>query len=501
MSVKNTSALRRLGILWDSFRTVDPAPVANPRVASPGPGLCAITDTENKFSVSGGDLVCAGGKAVPAFGDPSIALGRDNAGSAATHAIGPGIGGYWALRVNTRHNVYLSLSSVASGAGPEPRFYMGSDGSVQISSTPSGAPVVATLSNGDEAKFLIVQRSATHGQYMILNGALLWADEPAVTDPAYVYVSNNVLAADYHDLALVDLSSYGFTNDFLDVTDTKTNPASGTTYDHDSDFHMNLTFTVEDTKYCIPYFRQVDGNNGWYLAIGDNRVVSISRGISGVWATQYTGDTLTDGVAYEFDLVCEGGTIKLYQDKVLKTTISDTTHQTATGGTIYHTLATNDIVLTTHPYPALGIATDRVVCPQLNDTATHESDCVIVLKNIQLGVASDAQLNFRDAGSNDYMKADIFSDGRFHVYWYDGGVYQSALIEAGAATVSNGDDAVIIVDGSSLQVFINGTSIGTSGSAPWPSGTGASVSQLPSGFTFDYIAFSPRYPSLPAELT
>lgn len=51
------------------FATADAAPIADPLLCDVG--SLDVTDTENKFSVAGGELVCAGGKAIPAWGEPS----------------------------------------------------------------------------------------------------------------------------------------------------------------------------------------------------------------------------------------------------------------------------------------------------------------------------------------------------------------------------------------------------------------------------------------------
>ncbi len=58
--------------LRDRFGLALAAGALNASPADPGPGLRAVTDTENKLSIAGGALVCAGGKAAPATGDPGL---------------------------------------------------------------------------------------------------------------------------------------------------------------------------------------------------------------------------------------------------------------------------------------------------------------------------------------------------------------------------------------------------------------------------------------------
>ncbi len=62
-------------LLRDNFTTDRAAGSVNGTAAEPGPGVRTVTDTENKLSISGGAAVFAGGKAVPAWGDPGFVYG------------------------------------------------------------------------------------------------------------------------------------------------------------------------------------------------------------------------------------------------------------------------------------------------------------------------------------------------------------------------------------------------------------------------------------------
>ena len=59
-----------MSLLSDQFTTADAAPITSPRTCDPGPGELVFTDTENKLSIASSQLVCAGGKVTPAWGDP-----------------------------------------------------------------------------------------------------------------------------------------------------------------------------------------------------------------------------------------------------------------------------------------------------------------------------------------------------------------------------------------------------------------------------------------------
>ena len=61
-------------LLRDDFTDTLAAGSVNGTLATPGPGTRQVVDTENKLSVGSGNLVSAGGKATPEYGDPGFWL-------------------------------------------------------------------------------------------------------------------------------------------------------------------------------------------------------------------------------------------------------------------------------------------------------------------------------------------------------------------------------------------------------------------------------------------
>jgi hypothetical protein len=102
-------------------------------------------------------------------------------------------------------------------------------------------------------------------------------------------------------------------------------------------------------------------------------------------------------VEYQFDIVAEGTSIKVNQDNVLKTTQTVAEHVTVTGGVVSDDLATNDIELSTHPYPALGAATDRALAPQTNDTGTMSENCLVYIRKIKVPAVDTLEYEFGTA--------------------------------------------------------------------------------------------------------
>jgi len=481
------------GLLWDSFLS---GGTSSPRTATPGPGSTLIVDTTSKFSVSGGDLVCSGG--INDYNDPSVSLSDAGSGVAASAGIG-----LYAHITPSDATTYARVGLAQTANDDENSMFRFLNTGTIDTLLPTTQPSMATYSGGVDYKFLQILRSSGYGYYYIINGSLKWAADDATATPVFPFVGSYDKPLSLHDLALVDLSSYGFTNDFLDVTDTKTNPATGTSFGVGMSGHLNATWTHEagtsvDFKFkysgASSYYRVVDIANDLYVTYNTG---------GGDTQTGFYAAGFSDGVSYELDVIFDydNTSLRVFLDKVLVINLSTLTQlESLTSGRVDHSLATNDIVLTTHPYPALGIATDRVVCPQTNDTATHTADCVIHCKNVVLPTASANQIRWRYVDSNNFMYCSIPADGSLNIGKVIAGA-PTALITTIAGTISDNDDLVIVSDGASVQIFISGTSAGTSATAAPLTGTLFVVDTVANSGSFDYIALFPRYPSLPAELT
>jgi hypothetical protein len=482
--------IEKNALLYDTFTTDDAAPITSPRTCEPGPGLLAVTDTENKLSLSGGNLVCAGGKTSPAYDDPSAWLGRDNAGSVATQAITAGDAAFLDFTPAATNTICrFAFDATSGGAMDSSIVYYRNNGNIELLKT--GSDPVLCAYTATQQRVLIVPRSDTTGFFTIIGGTLYWADEETITSSVFVRLNNYNMAFTAADLALLPLADYNsaWGGDWSEVTDTKTNPASGTTFICESDFHLNETLTVEDTKYVYLYCRRTDNNNAVRVGIASDRSVELRNYIDGTPEVLYAGAALTDGVSYEFDLVMEGSAYWLYQDKVLKASgnVANAANNLVTGGSVLTTLATNDIVITTHPYAALGIADSRVVCPQAADSGTMSSSAVVEFKNVQPGTGA-YQWKLRDGGGGDYILLDLAADGGLDLWDWNG---PSKLIDTSAGTVSSGDDIVAVIDGADVEVFVAGTSVGSSSSFPASTGTGWGINAV-NGAACDHTSFFPR---------
>jgi len=497
MSRKLLTLLRRGGkswieknaLLYDTFKTAASAPLTSPRTAEPGPGLLTIVDTENKFSIVDGDLVCAGGKAAPGFVDPAIWIGRDNAGSVVSYPATAGDVSFHIITPSSLTQIMNVGFDTGTPGGTEDGFSFRSSGSLEIN---YGTRIpVGSFAAGVETKLIVARRSDTGGHHFIQDGKLLWTSETGTNIGRYPGIVSYSAAFTAAEMALLPLATYNsaWGGDWTEVTDTETNPASSTTFSCEADFHARWSWTHEVGKTAAQRFRYTDANNT--IGVQDfNNTFSLFKYTGGDFTSLWSGAAMTDGVSYTADLVAEGSSLKLYLNGVLKATVTETDHQTVTGGIVIHNLATNDIVLTTHPYPALGIATSRVVCPQDNDAFDHEADCVVELKNVTLSSSLSPNIRFRYTSDTNSVPLAIVSDGS--IILSNNASTWNALITGGAGTVSDGDDIVLVLDGVNAEVFVAGTSVGTTSSLAIVGVSGGVCSELVNGITFDHIACFPR---------
>jgi hypothetical protein len=286
------------------------------------------------------------------------------------------------------------------------------------------------------------------------------------------------------------------------VTDSESTPASGTTFDVDADCHARETFTYETGKYVRLWLRRIDDDNyGADIRAQDGKI-KLYEGDDGVDThLESTGTVLSDGVAYQLDVVLEGTSVKIYLDNVLQIDQTLQYQLTTAAGRVTHDLASNDIELSTHPYPSLGIATDRVIAPQDEGTSVHTSDCVVCLRNVLLPTVGNSKYKLRKQDADNYVMAWWDLNGTLRIYEVIGGVLNSRASTATA--VSDNDDLAFILDGTSAEIFVNGTSQVSGTLTTILTGTdGEWIQSGSGGETIDSVELFPRDVSalLPSEL-
>lgn len=337
---------RRYG-LRDLFLTDEAAPLASPRTGEPGPGTLTIVDSENKLSISGGKLVCAGGKASPATGDPgvfsAVAYARTAGVSAfATTRSGKGFGGI---------DRPIGLGTLSTGGANAHSVTMHStlgltvrDNAVDLGN------IGQTYDQGTDYDVAVVLRST--GAYYLIKGGiytrwtLYWVSNINNSSPLYGVSTTYNAPFDRDNLRVVDLARYDrrFATDNGLATSALASPTNGQTAAHEADCLLEWSFT-KAAATAGPHvdFRRVDADNLWYLYVGDDgsmQLVERTAGVSNQRATQPAG-TVSDA-AHRVIVLCEGNVYKVYLDNVLKMTYTDPSSNHVTATTLQYSDVGND---------------------------------------------------------------------------------------------------------------------------------------------------------------
>ena len=449
-------------------------------------------------------LIIAGGKTTPAYGDPGMWHTKPDGSAFA-------VGASSAMLVTAKtwvaaKDATFGFDSNTAGALVEPRLLLTSD--ELNADTAGGNETPQAWAAGAEMSFMQLLRSDTHGSHFLIHESgkqwkLFNANAGAIpAASAYPAISNYDAALSLTRIALLDLSSW-VERDFAEVTDSKSAPAHNSAFDCDADFHLRSTFTYESSgsEYVIWSVRFADINNRIYL-----RAVTTTGALQIVSVVGGTPDTLfnsagvfSDGVNHQLDVVGEGSSFKVYVDNVLKLDTTETDNQTNAGGYIQRVLTVNDIELSTHPAPALGLATSRIIAPQDSDTADCPSDNAVYIRNLTL--ASSGSAVYLDRRYKD------FDNSHFIQLVDDGRCYDWKIVEGASAqmwvmaigVVQDGDTILATLDGVKSEGFLNGVSAGSSVLAGHLNETGA-VFSSDRDFVCDALEFWPLYHNLPFRL-
>ena len=477
-------------LLYDEFTTADAAPITSPRTCEPGPGTLTVTGAA--LSIANDRLV------IPA---PSSTWEGVSSIDGFSRAAGLAVmGEVYAVTGGSVFGItFTDSSNVAHTDATGYSRHRKSFGTYIV-----GAPSV-TVGTWTTGKYMSVLRGA-EGVFFIRDGKLMWVAATEMTDHAatvYATIGSYNTPTEIESLSVLSLPANGYTAwdaDFSTVTDSLSTPSTGDVFTNTADFHVRSTFTYETGKYYQIRFR-IEGtgakDNTDYIQFycPGNERAQIVKEVNNFTTLLYTENgVFVDGVAYQIDIVAIGSSIKLYVNNVLKSSLTEPDHMTNTRSKVIHTLATNDIVLSTHPYPALGIATDRVIAGQTANTGTMTADALVYSRGLSIPTGN-YQLELRKDGS-DEITLDVASDGSFVL-----NENATARISAAAGSISEGDDVATILEGANGQVFANGVSKGTTTAiAAVLAGTTWNIAD--DGDGVDSIEFFPRTVTilLPAEL-
>ncbi len=298
-----------LGLLFrDDFTTDDPAPITSPRTAEPGPGVLTITDTENKLSISGGDLVFAGGKASPAYGDPAFW-----ADDSVTRV--PGIAALFEMKWVGSISGYSVIGFFGAKASDNLRGgYKQSGTKLQIGNLSSNYAIVYTLVTDTE--YILGVVLASSGSHLIIYDSSWvylgkWLN--ITIETLYAGISNYSSNPNVDFLRVSQLPSPWDTDDGIATEVHSGVVAEGVTFTHEADCLIEFEVTTLPSAGNVDvYFRVQDAANVWILRmVSDGRLRLIER-VASVGTERATATVLSGGE--RIVIVADDETITAYYD-------------------------------------------------------------------------------------------------------------------------------------------------------------------------------------------
>ncbi len=274
-----------------------------------------IQDTEGKLSIVGGALVCAGGKASPAWGDPRIAY---------SPAIVRGAGKAIRVRINPTAATGSNLMTGWNGnSTPASSLDYGINSTYTAASGQWLAMGSSSIKNGPAAfnrvpnayqQYMVVMRAT--GAYTFGYGGafpkptLLWVNT-AGTANEYACFSNYNMPFSISDFAVLDLTQFtdgiDWTGNGL-ATSASATPASGDTATMTKDALVEVTWTPAANDVLELSFRRVDDDNRWLLrcdqAAGTIKLYKREGGVETEFDSGKT-QTFTAATAYRITAMCD----------------------------------------------------------------------------------------------------------------------------------------------------------------------------------------------------
>ena len=451
----------------------------------------------------GNGCITAGGKTTPAYGDPGMWHTKPDGSAFA-------VGASSAMLVTAKtwvaaKDATFGFDSNTAGALVEPRLLLTSD--ELNADTAGGNETPQAWAAGAEMSFMQLLRSDTHGSHFLTHESgkqwkLFNANADAIpAASAYPAISNYDAALSLTRIALLDLSSW-VERDFAEVTDTDASPVATDEIDRTAgSAQINLgAITLPSAGSIAFQARRVDASNFTTMYIDSTGEVTVKETIATVEGSALV--TIAGAVTStnEMVLVDDDGALEINVENVDKGSAALTDHEEAvlcrldslgTGGAVAS--------MESHPFPALGLATGRIVAPQDGDTADCPSDNAVYIRNLTLASSgSGVYLDRRYKDSNNSHFMQLASDGEC----YDYKIVEGASTEMWAmaiGVVQDGDTILATLDGVKSEGFLNGASEGSSVLAGHLNETGAVFSN-DRDFVCDAIEFRPLYHNLPFRL-
>jgi len=425
-------------------------PLTSPLQAVPGPGsLGASPDV----SIAAGEAV------IPGTATDQKVWGAENLGSGSGLMVlgrlnwsSDGLAGIGAWVTDNSPGV------AAIGAIPAVTSYYGS---IRGRSWSNNINLGTWIPSTDDKVGMI--RYGTR-QVIVLNGELIWLSPTGylATTAFYPVAFNHTkVTGNVRGLQTVDLPGSGYRawgGDWTEVTDSASNPPSGTVMSVDGDFEHRAQFTYHLGQYFTQAI-QLDSstNTNIHYLVDQSGTVYIRKRVMGNLTEFYVGSgDIVDGGSNTIVIIRDGGTLSAWVNGVKKVDSVDVADvPKISSGKLYHNLSPLDLVIEHHPYPALGVATSRLIYPTSGGAfATHDRRYLVMLQGITLPTTSPLTVELcQGSTGGKYETLTIGSKGTVTWYRYTG----FSHVEIASGTVSDGGTVVLRGDGTDARLWCDGT--------------------------------------------
>lgn len=305
-------------------------------------------------------------------------------------------------------------------------------------------PVVGTITAGEQEVFELLYLGDRVNCYREVNGQrqLTWTDTQSPQATGYLAISTYSAAFNINSISLSNLQPSLGTEDFSTITDSKSSPVTTTTFDVNSDGEISAVFTHETGKDFNIFYRYNEEANSFLLQTRADGGLKLRYRVGGDLTTLFdVAGLFSDGVEYTVAISFNGGVHRVFVNSVLLTEQTAAGILTSnTGGKVVHNLASNDIELSTHPYPGLvpQYVTDRVPSPQEDAAFIHHEDAVLEIALNWLNTGTDFRVDFRKTDdANCWRLQANTADDSISLYLVTSGT-PALKASSGAGSLTNG---------------------------------------------------------------
>lgn len=292
-------------------------------------GPFTVTDTESKLSQSASALVSAGGKAVPAFGDPGI---RE---IARPRTIGHAL--LTKMRFTTGSTqLMFGWDPVAGSTIDAHAFYKSGTGTINIRVGTANVTLGSLDITADtDYLFLIVLLNPgavyLHKLASASSWTVDWVDNSQSQATLIPSLANHsaFVATDRLDGFDLGRADARFSANTGLITARLATNSAGDTITHAADAIVQQTLTAATGVDKDLGIRMTDDNNGWFARMNQaGSTVKLIEKVAGVETSRGSvATTFTNGVDYILTAIFEGNTIRVMVDNTTKITYSSASFQ------------------------------------------------------------------------------------------------------------------------------------------------------------------------------